>query len=254
MRPPPLVYTRLRGIDVSHYQSTIDWKKCFSGSGPNTPDALVSVAVKAQEGTDLAPDDHWDRNWKGAADAGFEFRDAYLFHRPSADPIRQADLFCERIVSSGSLRAYDTVTLDLECADAPPPSIVPNAIACADRIEANLGIQIIIYTAKWFAEGLVAPGCPLAERPLWVAHYGPNEPALPSAWKDWYAWQWGADGSGIVQGIPVGDHVDHDIFFTSSLDELRARIRAMRILPVETIPRAGSEEGQVTLSSEVKSE
>lgn len=245
MKYPPIVLTNLRGIDVSHYQSNIDWKACFKGSGPGTNDGIRAVSVKCQEGDQLSPDDHWDRNWKGARDAGFEFVDAYLFHRPSADPFKSADLFSERIVKGGGLREFDTITLDLECADAPHTSIISNALSCLGRIEQNLGVEGYVYTAAWFTEALLQIGNPLANRRLWVAHYGPDSPKIPAAFEaaykargefapyfDW--WQWGADGSGSVAGIPVGDHVDHDVFRSFDVEELRARIRAMKL------PRTGA--------------
>lgn len=250
---PPEVWIKIRGIDVSHYQSNIDWKKVWSGSGPGTNDNLRMVSVKAQEGAEPAPDDHWERNWSGAREAGFELLDAYLFFRPSADPIEQADRFSERILKFGGLRDIESFSLDLESADAPHTTIAERAWACLDRIENNLGKYGFVYTAKWFAEQLVPIGHPLAERPLWVAHYGTSNPFIPSAWVERYKrdripapyydfWQYGADGSGIVQGIPVGDHVDHDIFRSSSVKELEDFKRSMIIRSSETLDRAPGED------------
>jgi GH25 family lysozyme M1 (1,4-beta-N-acetylmuramidase) len=272
MRIPSIVATHLRGIDVSHYQSNIDWARVYREAGPGTKDNLVSVAVKCQEGESPAPDSHWERNWKGAHDAGFEFVDAYLFHRPSADPLKSADLFSERILKAGGMRTGNSLSFDFECADTPHTSIVANALSCLWQIEKNLGYTMFRYSAAWFMDSLVPEGSPFCDGPLWVAHYGVEEPKVPKAFgaarerarreeaggrrqeggspgvPPWDWWQYGADGYGAIPGIPVGDHVDHDVFRSGSLEDLRALTRSLRILPVETIPRAGSNVAELTAS------
>lgn len=248
MKIPSTIANNLRGIDISHYQGHVDWKRCFRESGPGTADNIVSIAIKAQEGDISTPDDCWEKNWKGSKDAGFEFRDAYLFHRPSADPFKSADLFSNLILKAGGLYTGDSISFDFECADAPHTTIVSNALSCLGRIEENLGYEMFVYTANWYARDLIPQGCPLSNRKLWVAHYGVSDPTLPPTWKEWFWWQYGADGYGSVAGIPVGDHVDHDVFRSGSIDDLRQVLRSMRIRPIETIPRADAADGQLTES------
>ncbi len=65
----------LEGIDVSHYQSVIDWPTVGAEGG------VSYVYIKGTEGSDLV-DDCYERNLRGARAAGLSVG-AYHFYRPA---------------------------------------------------------------------------------------------------------------------------------------------------------------------------
>src|SRR5690348_11115326 len=94
------------GIDVSHYDGTIDWAQAF-GSG------IAFAFMKATESTGFV-DPSFATNWKTAGDNGV-IRGAYHFFRASADATAQADFFVQ---TAGVPAAGDLpLTLDLETLD-----------------------------------------------------------------------------------------------------------------------------------------
>src|SRR5690242_5333217 len=72
---------RIFGLDVSHHQGTLSWPSIASGG-------VEFCFIKATEGTSFV-DDKFERNWRGAQDAGL-FRGAYHFGRVGSDPATQA--------------------------------------------------------------------------------------------------------------------------------------------------------------------
>src|ERR1700743_1690699 len=74
----------VQGIDVSHYDGTIDWAM-VKASG------IDFAFMKATEGTTFV-DPEFAANWKAAGDAGV-IRVVYHFFHPMDDPAAQADFF-----------------------------------------------------------------------------------------------------------------------------------------------------------------
>lgn len=75
----------VQGIDVSHYQGTIDW-------GLVAEAGKVFTFIKATEGTSEV-DPQFQANWSGANAAAGLLRGAYHFYQPGADPHQQAESF-----------------------------------------------------------------------------------------------------------------------------------------------------------------
>lgn len=72
------------GIDVSHWQGTIDWNAAAA-------DGVEFVFIKATEGGDYT-DPAFAANWSGSSRAGIR-RGAYHFYRPQTDAAAQAQQF-----------------------------------------------------------------------------------------------------------------------------------------------------------------
>jgi hypothetical protein len=103
---------RLPGIDESHHQGDVDWKK-VKGSG------VAFAFAKATEGETHA-DPKFARNWAGMREAGL-VRGAYHFGRPGRDPVAQARHFVKTVgAGSGDLQ----LALDLEKDDDKSPAEV----------------------------------------------------------------------------------------------------------------------------------
>ena len=78
----------IEGIDVSHYQGTIDWSK-VAGAGK------TFAFIKASDGT-VGADPTFAYNWSRARQAGLR-RGAYHFFRPITDALQQAQHFLRQL-------------------------------------------------------------------------------------------------------------------------------------------------------------
>jgi len=197
------------GIDVSHWQSAIDWTK-VRGSGNRF------TMIKASEGTTFR-DPSFRTNWSEAKTQGL-LRGAYCYFHPNLDPRTQADLFIREVKSTND-PAELPHALDLEVANGVLASrIISNAKIWLERVEQEFRRKPFIYSGISFLETYlseVGGGPPTWAKnfPLWLGWY-PNEyvpgmkPRLPRGWFKWTVWQYSKNG--IVNGINA--EVDLDVF------------------------------------------
>jgi len=189
---PPLRLTGVRGIDVSHYQGTINWTEVASGG--------ISFAyIKATEGGNFV-DPRFAENWAGAEAAGLS-RGAYHFFTLCSSGAEQAANFLNNVpVESDALPPALDLELSGNCAARPPASSVEQEVgAFLQQVEAATGTQVVIYVRDDFEKRY-----PVREwfaRPQWRS--GPHR---RSSNTDWMIWQL---GSGPVSGI--SGHVDLDV-------------------------------------------
>jgi lysozyme len=194
----------VHGIDVSHYQSHIDWA-IVAGQ------ALDFAFVKATEGATLA-DTLFCQNWEQMKQAGL-VRGAYHFYRPRIAARTQAENF--------------TSLVELEFGDLPPVLDV-EILDGADKIQLITGMRTwlflvelkyqvkpIIYTNLKFYNKYLAGQ--FDEYPLWIARYNRREPVLACG-RPWDFWQYG--NRGRLAGIE--GYVDFNVFrgSRSALDSL----------------------------------
>lgn len=208
--------TTVPGIDVSYWDSGIDWPK-VRATGQRF------VVAKATEGITYK-DPTFDDNWFGAKSAGL-LRGAYHFFRCNVDAKKQADYFIDYVKTVKDNGEFPPV-LDLETHDgSTKEKIVPAVKIWLDRVEAAFGKKPIIYSGQYFLQDylVVAGGGPPAwarDYPLWLAQY-PNQyvdgmkPFLPRGWFNWVIWQY--SDKGRVNGINAS--VDMNIF-NGTLEEL----------------------------------
>ncbi|MEL7377649.1 MAG: GH25 family lysozyme, partial [Bacteroidota bacterium] len=78
----------VEGIDVSRYQSDIDWDAIYE-------DDFEFAFMKATEGQELV-DEYYERNWRAAGKSGLR-RGAYHFFRPEVSPTIQAQHFFNQV-------------------------------------------------------------------------------------------------------------------------------------------------------------
>ena len=204
------------GIDVSYWDSGIDWPK-VRATGQRY------VFVKATEAITYK-DPTFDDNWLGAKSAGL-LRGAYHFFRCNVDAKKQADYFIDYVKTLNDDGELPPV-LDLETPDGQrKEKIIPAAKIWLDRVEAVFGKKPIIYSGQFFLQDFFSEvgGGPPAwakDYPLWLAQY-PNQyvpgmqPFLPRGWFKWTFWQYSEKGR--VNGINA--NVDLDVF-NGSLEDL----------------------------------
>ena len=206
---------RLEGIDVSHWQGTIDWGK-VRGAGKKF------AFIKASEHTSFV-DDKYQTNRANAKAAGLKVG-AYHFARPNVgttDAYAEADHFIETADwSSGELRPV----LDLEDTGGLSSSALQTWVkAFVQRIYERTGVRAIIYVSPSFWSGKMGNSRWFADNGydvLWIAHWttagSPSVPAENWGGDSWTFWQYTSDGS--VAGI--GGRVDLDRFNGSDLSKV----------------------------------
>lgn len=196
----------VRGIDVSHWQATIDWDAVVTDAAD-----IRFAIVRVSDGVGTM-DREFHRNWAEARRVGL-LRGAYQFFRPGSDPLAQADLFLREV----TLEEDDLPpVLDVEADGGLSASQVQDAIRIwVDRVEAATGREAMIYTARFFWRDQVGNSSEWTTRPLWIANYGVSCPDVPTAWDGWRFWQ--DSSTGTVAGID--GNVDTN-FYNGTLDEL----------------------------------
>ena len=204
------------GIDVSHWQGTIDWNQ-VADSGH------VFAFQKATEGATFT-DTTYSTNRASAAEASIPFG-AYHFARPEGETIAaaQADAIseAEHFLAVAQPDPGELVpVLDMEATGGlPPQRLIAWTQAWLDAIVSALGVQPLIYTSPNFWKNNLDDTTTFAEQgfPLWIAHYtSAAAPSVPAAnWNDqgWSFWQW--TSCATVPGI--SGCVDEDRFAGSDL-------------------------------------
>ena len=207
----------LEGIDVSHWQGTIDWTKV---AGASKKFAIIKATDgQVQSDGKLYTDPLYATNHANAKAAGL-WTGAYHFARPGAnagDAALEADFFAARV----NLGVGDLVpALDLEDSGGLSIAALQTWVkAFLDEVTAKTGARPMIYTSPAFWKKYMGDSQALADagyKTLWVAHWGVSSPTVPANnWggHGWTFWQYTSDGS--VAGI--AGRVDLDRFNGSDL-------------------------------------
>ncbi|GAB3646358.1 hypothetical protein GCM10028833_08060 [Glycomyces tarimensis] len=207
---PAQAQTQPSGIDVSHYQGSINWNSVKSAG-------IDFAFIKATEGTSYR-DPRFNANYPAAHGAGV-IRGAYHFARPNASSgSAQANYFA----SNGGAWSRDNLTLpgvlDIE---GPPSGAYCYGLSTTqmrswvnsfyNTYKSRTGRDVIIYTtASWWNTCTGSWTGMASKSPLWVAHWGVSSPTLPAGWRNttWTFWQY--TDSGRVSGI--SGNVDRNNF------------------------------------------
>jgi lysozyme len=190
------------GLDVSHYQGTVDWNSVAQ-------ERYTFAFIKATEATSWT-DPEFSANWTGAKAAGL-IRGAYHFYDPGSDPEKQAEHFLGTVWPGGGQPLLEPgdlpPVLDIETTGGQSAEAVVQGIQIwLSRVGEETLRTPILYTARGFWDGLGTTQ--FGGYPLWVAEYGVAAPTLPAGWQSWCFWQYSQ--SGRVDGI--SGPVDLDIF------------------------------------------
>lgn len=198
---PPLLGAQppdsLPGIDVSHYQETIDWTK-VAASGRRF------AIAKATDGRSFV-DPMYATNKAEAMAAGIVFG-AYHFGRPddsANDAIKEADHFVDVAqLGQGNLLPV----LDLErTGGLTPEELIGWMLAWLGEVTARTGVRPMIYTSPHGWESRTNDSTAMVDAGytvLWIAHWGVNAPTLPANGWQGYGWTfWQHSNCGSVPGI-----------------------------------------------------
>lgn len=208
------------GIDISHYQTDIQWDSLMvltdrTGRTTRSKTAALEIKpvsfvfIKASEGASMK-DRHFDENWKCARISGIK-RGAYHFFRSSKDPVLQAENF---IKTTGTLYHDDLPpVLDIETVHrgCSKEDLNRKALTWLRTVEKHYGRKPIVYSSAHFIRDNLNKEI-TENYHIWVAHYGKSDPD----YRDWDIWQ--CTDRGVIYGI--SGHADISICRHSTLDSL----------------------------------
>jgi len=178
----------LYGIDVSHYQGHIDWKKI-----KNTD--ISFVYIKVSEGKHLR-DKQFSRNWSESSKTKL-IRGGYHFFEPKEDAAKQAHLFLKSIRNNGGYKRALPPVLDLEVIRGVSRLELIKGINIWLRIvEDELKCKPIIYTDYSFWNKYLDGE--FNHYRLWLAEYA-NEPHSLKTRKTEIFWQYKQNST--IEGI-----------------------------------------------------
>jgi GH25 family lysozyme M1 (1,4-beta-N-acetylmuramidase) len=213
----------IRGMDVSSYDTGVDFKTAHTSGG------IEFAFVRVSDGTQY-PDPLFDQYWPAAKDAGV-IRGAYQYFRPAEDPIAQADLLLQKM---GPLDPDDLPpVIDLETnGGLTQAQVVASVQQWIDHVAAATGRTPIIYAGLYSWHDLTN-SADMTSHPLWVAQYTSAAcPNIPLPWTRWAFWQ--NSDTGSVPGVP-GSALDVDVF-NGTRDDL---LNFIDPKPCSSIPSTG---------------
>ena len=240
--PADAVAGTLEGIDISHWQGTINWS-LVAGAGKKF------AIMKATESTDYT-DPTYATNHSRAKAAGL-WTGAYHFARPSSnagDAKAEADHFADVM----NLGVGDLIpALDLEDSGGLGVAALQTWVATfLNQVYARTGARAMIYTSPSFWKTYMGDSHALADagyRTLWVAHWGVSAPAVPASnWggRGWTFWQYSSDGT--VPGI--AGRVDLDRFRGTDLaTQAYAIFKLAASIPAGSVKQGGSSAANVSI-------
>ncbi|HEV7809415.1 MAG TPA: glycoside hydrolase family 25 protein [Candidatus Limnocylindrales bacterium] len=187
----------LEGIDVSHWQNTINWTRVAAAG-------KKFAIIKASESTTYV-DPLFATNRANAQAAGL-WTGAYHFARPDATA-NDALLEAGHFASTVRLGTRDLIpALDLEAAGGLSVPALQNWVTTwLNEVTRRTGSRPMIYTSPAFWTKYMGDTSALADagyKTLWVAHWGVSSPTVPARnWggKGWTFWQY--SNCGTVSGI-----------------------------------------------------
>ena len=201
----------VHGIDISHYQGNINWKRLAQTRSGEFP--IRFVFMKATEGGDHRDDmflQHFDSARKHRI-----IRGAYHFFRPHTDARKQADFFIRNVkLVAGDLPPV----LDVEDRGKRSKEELQQAVKIwLERVESHYGVKPILYTSyKFRMRYLDNPA--FDAYPYWIAHYYVDSVRYEGRWHFWQH-----TDVGTVPGVEK--KVDLDVFngTLGQLDSLRLK-------------------------------
>lgn len=199
----------LLGIDISHYQGSIDWAQVF--------EAGVKFAfIKATDGANSA-DPMCKANCDGAREAGVPYG-LYHFWRPQDAANAQADNFLRTVTDAGP--SEFAVALDIETGSLTEEN-QEQALEWLARVDQTLlkAQRPLVYVSPSYAQVNLTDELWL-QYPLWAAHYTNLMQPNTSRWPSWMFWQ--RQGDGQVPGVSTAVDID---WFHGGLDDFAKLIQ-----------------------------
>lgn len=195
----------IKGIDVSHWQGTINWNEVAKAG-------VKFVFIKATEGTSYSKLSYFKENAPQALTAGLKVG---AYHYAKFATVAEANAEAAYFLDSISSIALNyPVVLDLEenKKEAKKKTLTDAAIAFLEAIE-EAGYTAMLYTGKYFLENTLDESR-LTNYALWIARYNSTLGRSTDIWQH--------SDSGKISGIST--KVDLNIAyrdFTNTINTFR---------------------------------
>ena len=168
----------IHGIDVSHHQGRIDWRRVAEAKVNDKP--VVFVIIKATEGKSLL-DENFNDNFYQAREYGL-VRGAYHYFSPTVKGSTQAQYYLHQVhLDEGDLPPV----LDVEeRGHLTREQLQHEVLEWLRMVEECYNVPPIIYTGLKFKEANLST--PDFDRyPFWIAHYYVKEVGYKGEWRFW---------------------------------------------------------------------
>lgn len=189
--PPSATPTRARpgrGVDVSHHQGAIDWRRV-------SRDRIDFAYLKATEGSSFT-DPQFASHAREARRAGLRVG-GYHYFTLCSPGAPQADHFASVLASAPARTMPPAIDLELlgNCADPPPrQDLLREVRTFIETVEERTRQRVVVYAYPDLEERYRISTA--LDRRLWVRRIGDSPPA-----GDW--WMWQRDDRARVDGIGV---------------------------------------------------
>lgn len=211
----------VHGIDVSHYQETIDWELVRNANLDTAP--VQFVFIKATEGVSIL-DENFNQNFYESKKNGL-IRGVYHFFTPDEDAAAQARFFLKQThLEPGDLPPV----LDVEkIGDLSANQLKKAVKTWLDIVEAKYNVKPIIYTGYKFKLRYLNDPV-FNEYPYWIAHYYVEKLTYKGTWHFWQH-----TDCGKVNGIK--GNVDCNIFNGSFQELMQLTIKESDLVSTEWV-------------------
>lgn len=174
----------VRGIDVSHHQGDIDWKKIAAQD-------IQFAYIKATEGEDFLDQD-FKHNWHAAESVGI-LPGAYHYFTLCKTGYEQANNFLSRIGTPSSQSLPPAVDLEFggNCKARPSPEAFRKELKIfLDLVQQAWGCRVVLYSTPDFYPVYLQEH--FVQNPLWIRdlYQQPNE----NEYRQWQFWQYANRG------------------------------------------------------------
>ena len=205
----------IHGIDISHYQTNIDWEKVANAMIQGNP--IRFVIMKSTEGTGKL-DETFYENYQSAGDYGF-IRGAYHFWSTKSSARDQAYYFLDKVhLNDGDLPPV----LDVEHKrpEQSTEDFQRDVLTWLHIVEDKYHVKPILYTYHKFKQQYLSAPV-FNDYPYWIAHYYVDKVEYKGAWKFWQH-----TDAGKIPGIK--GYVDFNIYNGSYYDLKKMTIGSSR--------------------------
>jgi lysozyme len=195
----------IHGIDISHYQGDINWRKLSNAMIEGCP--IRFIMIKATEGSTKL-DENFNDNFYQARQYGF-IRGAYHFWSNKSTPRQQAQYFLKQVhLEEGDLPPV----LDVEHKPQSQSTedFQRDVLTWLHVVEDKYHVKPIIYTYYKFKEAYLSTPV-FDDYPYWIAHYYVKKVEYKGPWKFWQH-----TDAGKLDGIE--GYVDFNIYNGSYYD------------------------------------
>ncbi len=215
----PIISTEsmILGIDVSHWNENINWKKVAQTG-------VKFAFAKATQGSHNF-DPTFVKNWNGIRNNGLI---AGAYHYFSSDVSLEDQLnnirnnIINKVDINSTAEKYLMIDFEENSGKLKPSEMAKLLYSLIQSIDSEFKIKPIIYTTLSFWKSSIdkfANEYPFNDYRLWIANWSTKSPVIPKPWNEYFIWQY--TNKGRIDGIM--DEVDLNWLKTTANRKFRVK-------------------------------